>query len=76
MTRQYRILLLDRTHNVMRQEYIIARDDDAAMEQADRAAGPQEVEVWEGLRQVARLTGRPGKRKADPLSAGPGMFAC
>lgn len=75
MTRQYRILLLDRTQNVMRQEWIIARDDGAAMDQADRLAGLQEAEVWEGLRQVARLTGRPGKRKTDPMSAGPGLFA-
>lgn len=55
MARQYRILFLDRSQSVMREARIIARDDGAAVDQADNLAGCQAAEVWDGLRQVARL---------------------
>lgn len=64
MNRRYRILFLDRSQIVTRQEHIDARDDDAAVNSADRLAGSQAAEVWDGLRQVAllareRATARP-----------------
>ncbi len=55
MTRRYRILFLDRGQIVTREELIDARDDGAAVNQADSLAGSQGAEVWEGLRQVAQL---------------------
>jgi hypothetical protein len=61
MTRKYRVLFLDRCQIVTREERIDARDDGAAVDQADNLAGSQGAEVWEGLRQVARLPqGRTG----------------
>lgn len=55
MNRRYRILFLDRSQIVTRQESIDALDDDAAVDRADRLAGRQAAEVWDGLRQVAQL---------------------
>jgi hypothetical protein len=55
MTRKYRILFLDHSQIVTREERIDARDDGAAVDQAGNLAGSQGAEVWEGLRQVARL---------------------
>ncbi|OJU13783.1 MAG: hypothetical protein BGN85_14115 [Alphaproteobacteria bacterium 64-11] len=60
MMRRYRVLFLDRCQTVTREELIDARDDGAAVDRADSLAGTQAAEVWEGLRQVARLArGRP-----------------
>jgi hypothetical protein len=67
MTRRYRILFLDRGQIVTREELIDARDDGAAVNQADSLAGSQGAEVWEGLRQVAQLArgrGRPPPSRA------------
>lgn len=55
MIRRYRVLLLDRSQIVTREELIDARDDHMAVDMADGLAGSQAAEVWEGLRQVARL---------------------
>ncbi|MCP5411536.1 MAG: hypothetical protein H6924_05300 [Alphaproteobacteria bacterium] len=55
MTHTYRILFLDISQTVTRQQDIEARDDLAAVDRADHMAGRQGAEVWDGLRQVARL---------------------
>ena len=61
MPRKYRVLFLDRCHDVTRDASIHAYDDGSAMDLVGNLARGQTVEVWDGLRQVV-----PPSRMPDP----------
>ena len=62
MPRKYRVLFLDRCHDVTRDEAIHAFNDRAAMDLVETLARGQMVEVWDGLRQVAPPSRMPDTR--------------
>ena len=52
---EYRLYCLDGTQHIVSAMTLEARDDLAALEEAERRCGTQLIEVWQGVRYVARV---------------------
>ncbi len=55
MTRQYRILYLAPAQDIAREEKLSAQDDLDALDRIETVSNDHDVELWEGLRKVARV---------------------
>jgi hypothetical protein len=60
----YRLHCLDENQRITSSSDVVARDDLAALEQAEKLCEKQGMEVWQGTRRVARV-----KKGNAPLDA-------
>jgi hypothetical protein len=52
---EYTLYSVDDVGHVMSHRLLVARDDLAALEEAEKSCERHDIEVWEGTRRVARV---------------------
>jgi hypothetical protein len=53
--KQFELRFLDRAESVVRTQMVVVQDDLDALSEAERRAGSYTVEIFDGLRKVARV---------------------